>query len=90
MNRVCGVIVSMLTSSAVDREVGPRSGKTQDYKIGICCFSAKHSALRKRERPKTGWLKIRITCLVGVKQQSLTHSQLNDLFYSVDCGTLYI
>jgi len=35
MNRVSGVMVSVLTSSAVDREVGPRSGKTQDYKIGI-------------------------------------------------------
>jgi len=90
MNHVGGVMVSVLTSSAVDREVGPRSGKTQDYKIGICCFSTKHAVLRKRERAKTGLLRIRIICLVGVKEQSLTHSQLSDLFYSVDCGTLYI
>ena len=24
----------------------PRSGQTKDYAIGICCFSAKHAALR--------------------------------------------
>jgi hypothetical protein len=37
-------IVSMLTSSAVDRGFENRSGETKDYKIGICCFSAKHTA----------------------------------------------
>ena len=36
---------SMLTSSAVYHEFGPRSGQSKDYKIGICCFSAKHAAL---------------------------------------------
>ena len=25
----------------------PRSGQTKDYKIGICCFSAKHTSLRR-------------------------------------------
>jgi hypothetical protein len=25
----------------------PPSGKTNDYKIGICCFSAKHAAIRR-------------------------------------------
>jgi hypothetical protein len=39
-----GVIVSVLASSAVDREFEPRSGQTKDYEIGICCFSAKHTA----------------------------------------------
>jgi hypothetical protein len=36
-------MVSMLTSSssAVDRGFEPWSGQTKDYKIGICCFSAK-------------------------------------------------
>jgi hypothetical protein len=34
-------MVSMLTSSAVDREFEPGLGKTKDYKIGICWFSAK-------------------------------------------------
>jgi len=30
-----------------------RSGQTKDYKIGICCFSAKHAALRRKSK---GWL----------------------------------
>jgi hypothetical protein len=38
-NRIGGVMVSMLTSSAVDRGFEPQSGQTKDYEIGICCFS---------------------------------------------------
>ena len=41
------VMVRVLASSAVDRGFRPRSGQTKDYKIGICCFSAKHAALRR-------------------------------------------
>jgi hypothetical protein len=26
----------------------PRSGQTKDYKIGICCFSAMHAALKRK------------------------------------------
>ena len=43
-------MVSELTSSAVDREFEPRSGQTKYYKIGICCFSAKHIALRRKSK----------------------------------------
>ena len=39
-------MVSVLALSVVDRGFQPRSGQTNDYKIGICCFSAKHAALR--------------------------------------------
>ena len=42
--RIGGVMVSMLVMSAVDRVFWPRSSQTKDYKIGICCFSAKHAA----------------------------------------------
>jgi hypothetical protein len=45
-----GVMVSVLTSSAVDRGFEPRSSQTKDYKIGICCFSAKHAALRSKSK----------------------------------------
>jgi hypothetical protein len=45
-NRIGGVMVSVFTSSAVDRGLEHRSGITKDYKISICCFSAKHAALR--------------------------------------------
>ena len=37
-------MVRMLASIAVDRGFEPPSGQTNDYKIGICCFSAKHTA----------------------------------------------
>jgi hypothetical protein len=43
-------MVSVLTSSAVDRGFEPRSGQTKDYKIGICCFSTKHTALRRKSK----------------------------------------
>ena len=38
----------MLASSAVDCGFEPRLGQTKDYTIGICCFSAKHAALRRK------------------------------------------
>jgi hypothetical protein len=43
-------MVSMLASSAVDRGFEPWLGQTKDYKIGICCFSAKHAALRRKSQ----------------------------------------
>ena len=43
-------MVSVLASSAVDDGFEPRSGQTKDYKIGICCFSAKHTALRRKSK----------------------------------------
>ena len=42
--------ISVLTSSVVDRGFKLRSGQTKDYKIGICCFSAKHAALRRKSK----------------------------------------
>jgi hypothetical protein len=41
-------MVSVLASSVVDRQFEPRSpsGQTKDFKIDICCFSAKHAAVR--------------------------------------------
>ena len=41
-----GVIASMPPSSVIDCE--PKSGKTKDYKIAICCFSAKHKDKEQR------------------------------------------
>jgi hypothetical protein len=39
-NRIGGVMVSVLVSSAVDRGFESRSGQIKDYTIGIYCFSA--------------------------------------------------
>ena len=61
-------MIRMLASSVVDRWFEPRSGQIKDYKIGVCCFSAKQAALR-RKRKDWFWLGIRImgpsgaTCL---------------------------
>jgi hypothetical protein len=41
---------SVLVLSVVDRGFEPRSGQTKDYKIGICCFSANHAALRRKNK----------------------------------------
>ena len=43
-------MVSVLASCAVDRGFEPQSGQTKDYIIGICCFSAKHAALRRKSK----------------------------------------
>ena len=50
VNRIDGVMVSVLTSSVEDRGFEPRSGQTKDCKIGICCFSAKQGGLRRKSK----------------------------------------
>ena len=47
---ICGLMVSMLASSVVYRGVEPRSGLTKDYEIGICCFSAENTPLRRKSK----------------------------------------
>jgi hypothetical protein len=43
-------MVSVLASSAVHCGFEPRSGQAKDYIIGICCFSAKHAAIRRKSK----------------------------------------
>ena len=43
-------MVSVLASSAVVCGFNPRSDQTKNYKIGICCFSTKHSINEKELR----------------------------------------
>ena len=50
MNRIGGVMVSVFTSSAVNCGFELPSGQTKDYKISICCFYAKHTALRRKSK----------------------------------------
>ena len=49
-NRIGGVIGSVLISSAVNRGFELLSGQTENYKIGICCFYAKHAALMRKNK----------------------------------------
>ena len=46
INHTNGVMVSVLASSAVDRWLE----QIKDYTIGICCFTAKHAALRRKRK----------------------------------------
>jgi hypothetical protein len=43
-------MVSVVASSAGDHGFDPRSCQTKDYEIGICCFSAKHAAFRRKSK----------------------------------------
>ena len=43
-------MITVLASSAVDGGFEPRSSHNKDLKIGICCFSAKHAALRSMSK----------------------------------------
>jgi hypothetical protein len=49
-NRIGGVMFSVLVSSVEDQGFEPCSGQTKDYKIGICCFFTKYTALRKNSK----------------------------------------
>jgi hypothetical protein len=64
-----GVMIRVLASTAVDRGFEPRSAQTKDYKIGMCCFSAKHAALRRKSKD---WL---------ARDQNNV-SEWSDIFYS--------
>jgi hypothetical protein len=48
-------MVSVLASSAVDRGFEPRSDQTKDYDFVICCFSAKHAALKRKNKDWLAW-----------------------------------
>jgi hypothetical protein len=47
-NGIDGIMVSVLILSVVGFK--SRSGQTKYYIIGICCFSAKHAALRSKNK----------------------------------------
>jgi hypothetical protein len=45
-NRISGAVVSLLALSVVNLWFKHHSGRTKNYKIGICCFSAKQTSLK--------------------------------------------
>ena len=47
-NCISGVMVSILALSALDHGFEAWLNQTNDYKIGICCFYAKHVTLRNK------------------------------------------
>ena len=54
-------MVGVFASNAVDRGFEPRSGQTKDYKTGICCFSAKHAALRRMIKDWLTWNQVDVS-----------------------------
>ena len=50
VNRIGGVLLGVLASSAVDRGLEPRSGQAKNYDVGICWFSAKQAVLRRKSK----------------------------------------
>ena len=62
-DRIGCVMAIVLASRAVDRRFEPLSDQTEDYKIGICCFSANHRVLKRKSN--TGWFGIEIMYLSG-------------------------
>ena len=48
-----GVMVSVFSSSVVDRMLEAHLSQTKDHNIGMCCFSSKHAAC-KGDRTNTG------------------------------------
>ena len=55
LDRIGRVMVSVLASGVVDYGFEARLVQTKDYKIGICCFSAKHLALRRKSKDWLAW-----------------------------------
>jgi hypothetical protein len=49
-NHIGGVMVSVLDSSVVDCGFEHESGQTKDHDIGICCFSAKDAASKRKSK----------------------------------------
>ena len=56
-------MVSMLISSMLDCGLEPCTGQTKDYEFAICCYYARHTALRRKSKD---WVGIRIMCLSRV------------------------
>ena len=87
-------MVSVLASSAVDRGFEHRSVKPKDYKMCICCFSAKHAALRSKSKD---WLAQNpnnvsecsdrsTNRLVSVSKRYKNRTKLLDIFISFKCN----
>jgi hypothetical protein len=50
INRINGVMVNVSARSWVRGGCESRSGQIKDYKISMCCFSAKHAALKSMSK----------------------------------------
>ena len=49
-NHIGGIMVRVHVSSVVDCGYESQSVQTKDCKIGVCCFSARQAALRRKSK----------------------------------------
>ena len=54
MNRIGGLMVSVLASSAVDRGFEPRSGQTKDFKFGFYLLLRLACIIKEKEQRLVG------------------------------------
>jgi len=74
------VMVSFLSSSSVDRGFKPRLGQTNDYKIGICCFSTQHTALRNKSKDWLTWNQNNVSEWIDMFTHRFNVSEWIDMF----------
>jgi hypothetical protein len=53
--QIDGLMVSVLILCLVDHGFQFQSGQTKDYKFGTCCFSAKYTALKRKNKDLVAW-----------------------------------
>jgi hypothetical protein len=58
-------MISVLDLGAIDYGFESRSRQIKDYKISMCCFSAKHATLKRKS--KSVWLGISIMFSSGAR-----------------------
>ena len=71
INRIGGVMVSALATSAVDRGFEPRLSQTKDYEIGICVFSDKHASLGRKSKDWSAWNQDNVSKSGGMSTRGL-------------------
>ena len=98
-NCIVGVMVNMFAMSAVDHTFKPHSGQTTDYKIGICCFSAKYTVLKSKSKDSFAWIQDNVcewsdmsTCRLLFQSDSTTKvsSRSSKLASSLSHGVLLV
>ena len=79
------VMVSVLASSAVDCMFEPRSGQAKDYKIGICCFSAKLTAVRRKSKDQSSRNQDKVSEWGDMFIHELLFKDMTDIIVKIIC-----
>jgi hypothetical protein len=64
---VGGVMVSVFDSSVVYRGLVSRSGKSSNYSIGMCCFTASIIKEKEERRAKKCWFELKMAIMLEKK-----------------------